>query len=229
MLICDDGSPDQGRPSVLPPDAPTVTVPSRPGKADVDPLLDASALGRLVVVGADADLAAVLVRLLRRGRLDVELGYVATGRSAAVRAWGLPAGAAAVALALSGAATPVPLARDDAGGVLVGRAEVRDLRGECYADDVLVLRGHARRLVVEAGQDGVGVRASRLGTRPDGRTRAVGARAPAGRGSATARAVQLGGAPFVPVLDGVAHPRSVRRWAWYRHTDDWLLVLPDRG
>jgi hypothetical protein len=28
------------------------------------------------------------------------------------------------------------------------------------------------------------------------------------------------------VVDGVAHPRPVPRWTWYRHTDDWLLVRP---
>jgi hypothetical protein len=28
------------------------------------------------------------------------------------------------------------------------------------------------------------------------------------------------------LLDGVAHPRPVRRWSWYRHTGDWLLVRP---
>jgi hypothetical protein len=38
--------------------------------------------------------------------------------------------------------------------------------------------------------------------------------------------VQLGGEPFTPVLDGVPHPRAVTRWAWYRHTADWLLVRP---
>jgi hypothetical protein len=28
------------------------------------------------------------------------------------------------------------------------------------------------------------------------------------------------------VLDGLVHPRAVTRWAWYRHTADWLLVRP---
>lgn len=34
---------------------------------------------RLIVVGADADLGAVLTRLLRTDRLDVEVGYVPVG------------------------------------------------------------------------------------------------------------------------------------------------------
>ena len=45
---------------------------------------------RLVVAGTDADLAAVLVRLLRRERLDVEVAYLPARRSAAARVWGLP-------------------------------------------------------------------------------------------------------------------------------------------
>ncbi len=138
---------------------PTVILPSCPGRADLDPVLRELTARRLVVAGTDADLAAVLVRLLRRERLDVEVAYLPRGRSAAARAWGLPRDAEA--LALDGVAAPVPLVRDDSGGVLVGRA------------------------------------------------------------------VQLGGEPFTPVLDGVPHPRAVTRWAWYRHTADWLLVRPD--
>lgn len=42
---------------------------------------------RLIVVGADADLGAVLTRLLRTDRLDVEVGYVPRRRSPATRAY----------------------------------------------------------------------------------------------------------------------------------------------
>ena len=131
-----------------------VAVPARPGRADIDPLL-AGPLRRIVVAGSDADLAAVLVRLLRRDRLDVELAYVPSDRrSAAARLWGLPHGAAAVELAREGVARPAPLVRDDAGGVLVGRGEIRgtagSVHGEAYCDGVLALRGSARRLVVHA-------------------------------------------------------------------------------
>ena len=163
-------------------------MPARPGRADIDPLL-AGPLRRLVVAGTDADLAAVLVRLLRRDRLDVELAYVpADRRSAAARLWGLPHGAAAVELAREGVARPAPLVRDDAGGVLVGRGEIRgtagSVHGEAYCDGVLALRGSARRLVVTPWPDaapspggidrpappGVAVRASRWGALPDGRS-----------------------------------------------------------
>ena len=199
-------------------------LPSCPGRAELDPVLRELTARRLVVMGTDADLAAVLGRLLRRERLDVEVAYVPRGRSAAAVVWGLPRDTSA--LALDGVAAPVPLVRDDAGGVLFGRAAAR-LRGEGYCDETLVLRG-AGQVVVQAGPGGIAVRASRTGRAPDGRRRAVPPRAPAGRGSAVGRAVQLGGEPFTPVLDGVPHPRAVNRWAWYRHTADWLLVRPDQ-
>ena len=105
--------------------------PARPRRHR--PLL-AGPLRRLVVAGTDADLAAVLVRLLRRDRLDVELAYVpADRRSAAARLWGLPHGAAAVELAREGVARPAPLVRDDAGGVLVGRGRSAARPGRCTA------------------------------------------------------------------------------------------------
>jgi hypothetical protein len=221
LLTCGDPSAHHGSRALAA--LPIVVLPSCPGRAEIDPVLAELTARRLVVAGTDADLAAVLVRLLRRERLDVEVAYLPRGRSAAARVWGLPRNR--VALALDGAAAPVPLIRDDAGGVLVGRAAVRSLRGEVYCDETLVLRG-AGHVVVESGPGGVAVRASRTGRAPDGRTRAVPPRAPAGRGSAVGRAVQLGGEAFTPVLDGVPHPRAVTRWAWFRHTADWLLVRP---
>ncbi len=203
----------------------TVALPPSPGRGDVDPVLADLAPRRVVVAGTDADLAAVLVRLLRTGRLDVEVAYVPTDRSAAAAVWGLPRGDAAVRLARDGAAAAVPLVRDDAGGVLVGRGEFRSVHGEAYCDGDLVLRGSARRLVVAPWPDGgVAVRAGLLGGAPDGRTRAVPVTARAGRGAGAGRAVQVGCLPAVAVHDGVEHPRRVTRWAWYRHTADWLLV-----
>jgi hypothetical protein len=224
LLTCGDGA----APATFASRA--VAVAPRPERADLDPVLAAPGLRRLVVAGTDADLAAVLVRLLRTGRLGVELAYVsAERRSAAARVWGLPAGAAAVELARHGAARAVPLVRDDAGGVLVGRAEVRSVHGEVYCDEVLALRGSARRLVVTPWPDGPGavaVRAGRWGRAPDGDVRPVSPTARSGRGSAAGRAVQLGCLPATLLHDGVAHPRPVTRWAWYRHVADWLLVRP---
>jgi hypothetical protein len=131
-----------------------VAVPPRPGRADLEPVLADPDLRRLVVAGTDADLAAVLQRLLRADRLGVEVAYLpADRRSAAARVWDLPHGATAVELARRGIAQAVPLVRDDAGGVLVGRAELRAVHGEAYCDGDLVLRGGARRVVVTPWAD----------------------------------------------------------------------------
>jgi hypothetical protein len=209
------------------PSAPhTVELPARPGRTEIDPVLAERTPRRVVVAGTDADLAAVLLRLLRTDRLGVEVAYLPVRRSPATIAWGLPTGAEAAELAVAGTASPVPLVRDDSGGVLVGRGEIRDVRGECFCDETLVLRGRARRLVVAPGPRGIAVRAGWSGRAPDGRVRAVPARAPRGAGSAVGRAVQVGCAPATVVADGVPHPRLMPRWTWYRHTADWLLVRP---
>jgi hypothetical protein len=216
-----------GRPAAgdLPPAVPVVELPARAGRAELDPALAEHDPNRLLVSGSDADLAAVLVRLLRTDRLHIEVAYLAARRTPATAAWGLPTGSAAATAALAAPASQVPLIRDDSGGVLVGRGEIRGMRGECYCDETLVLRGAAPWLVVAPSPaGGLAVRAGRLGRRPDGRTRPVPAAAPSGRGSAVGRAVQVGCEPATVLLDGVAHPRPVRRWSWYRHTGDWLLV-----
>jgi hypothetical protein len=244
LLTCTDDPSETGGARSWIADLRAVTVPARPGRADVDPLL-AGPVRRIVIAGTDADLAAVLVRLLRRDRLDVELAYLcADRRSLAARIWGLPHGSAAVDLAHDGAARAAPLVRDDAGGVLVGRGEIRGtagpVHGEAYCDGLLALRGSARRLLVtpwahaaassggiaEPAPPGVAVRASRWGASPNGRLRPVPPEARTGRGAAVGRAVQVGCLPATVVHDGITHPRPVTRWAWYRHVTDWLLVRP---
>ncbi len=217
-----------GRPRsvAIAPEVPTFALPARPGRAELDPLLAEHDPRRLILVGSDADLAAVLVRLLRTDRLHIEVAFLPTGRSAAAAAWALPTGARAAELAATAPASAVPLIRDDGGGVLVGRGEFRGLRGECYCDEVLVLRGAAPWLVVTPGPDGLAVRAGRRARAADGQRRPVPPTAPAGHGAALGRAVQVGCEPATVVLDGIPHPRPVRRWSWYRHTTDWLLVRP---
>lgn len=206
------------------PDLPRVEVPARPDRTTVDPVLRERALRRLVVAGDDADLAAVVVRLLRVERLDVEIAYLPAGPTPATRAWGLPHGAAAAMSATAGAAVPVPLVRDDSGGVLVGRGAIDRPYAECWCDEHLVLRGPAPRLVVTPGPSGIAVRAGRRD--PDGRMRALPPKIAAGQGSAVGRAVQIGGEPMTVISDGVAHPRPVPRWTWFRHTTDLQLVYP---
>ncbi|ANY09994.1 hypothetical protein [Pseudonocardia sp. HH130630-07] len=189
----------------------SVTTGPRPGRDVVDPLLAEHPGVRLIVHGDDADLAAVVLRLLRRSALGTEVAYLPVHRnSAAVRNWGLPSSFAdAAGLARTGTARPQPLLRDDNGGVLVGRGEIPDLYGEAYCDAVRVLHGRVPRLVVDAGPDGVRVRSGR------------------GVTAATGRAVQIGTTGATPVRDGEPYPRETKRWAWYRHTEPWNPVLPD--
>lgn len=191
-------------------------IPANPGKSDLDPLL-ATGPDRVVVVGTDSSLAAVVLRLLRTERLGaLPVGFVPVAHkdSAVARLWNLPANRdAAMRLAVEGAPYAVPLVRDDSGGVLLGLGRLGPVDGEAYCDDQLALRGRARVIEVTPGPAGVAARVVRLGRRS-----AV----------FTGRAVQIGCHPTTAVHDGITHPRPVMRWTWYRHTDDLRAVcLPD--
>src|ERR1041384_5117123 len=72
-------------------DIELVRVAARPGKPELDPVLKRLDGQRLVVHGTDADLAAVVLRLLRSERLaDVPVGFVASGKSRVAPLWSLP-------------------------------------------------------------------------------------------------------------------------------------------
>jgi hypothetical protein len=171
---------------------------------------------RLVVVGADADLAAVLTLLLRAGRLDVEVGYAPRRRTAATRIYRVPAGRRAARRARRGAAQRVPLIRDETGSAIVGAAEWRPtgdaqlLHGEAVVDDVVLFDG-----------DVAGVRVEPTAALPGLRARVSGSRS---RRWLTGRAAQLGGNGVAMVRDGVAAPRTARRSTIYRNVEGWLLV-----
>ncbi|HKS45577.1 MAG TPA: hypothetical protein VJT49_10785 [Amycolatopsis sp.] len=193
---------------------PVERVPERPGKAALDPLLSAHPGVPLVVAGTDADLAAVVLRLLRKGKLaDTAVGFVPVDPASAVaRRWGLPTDPArATEVALGAEPRPVPLVRDDSGGVLVASGTIGKVRGVAYCDDTVALRGTARSIEVwpdsEAGLR-VRVRKGLLGREE----------------TFPARAFQIGCTPVKPSYDGVDHPRAVDRWTWYRHTEDLLLI-----
>lgn len=189
-------------------------IPATPGRNDVDPLLKDESVDRVVVHGTDADLASVVLRLLRTDRVaTLPVGYVPVDRrsSSVARAWGLPA--ACVDLALTGSARPVSLVRDDNGGVLLGLGVVPRVSGTVYCDDAIaLLRADASRVEVVPHADGVEVRVVRRGLL---RERAT---------TYTGRAVQFGCDPTRPVRDGVEFPRPVTRWTWYRHTEDLLAI-----
>src|ERR1700761_4897648 len=168
---------------------------------------------RLIVVGSDTDLAAVLTRLLRAGRLDVELGFVARGRSSGTRAYRIPAGRRAARRARRGSAQRVPLIRDETGTAIVGAARWRApdgaqlLRGEAVVDDAVLFDGDVGEVRIE----------------PTATLPGLGARASGGRWLA-GRAAQLGTTGVAVVRDGVRAPRAARRSTFYRNTEGWLLV-----
>jgi hypothetical protein len=171
---------------------------------------------RVVVVGADADLASVLTRLLRAELLNVEVAYVPRRRTPATRAYHLPAGRRAAGRARRGAARRVPLIRDETGSAIVGAAEWRPagdaplLHGEAVVDDDVLFDG-----------DVAGVRIEPTGALPGLRARVTGGRS---RRWLTGRAAQLGGIDISVVRDGVVAPHTARRSTIYRNTEGWLLV-----
>ncbi len=157
--------------------------------------------GRLIVVGCDRDVAAVLARLLRADRLDIEVGH-GNGWWAAGRA-------------RRGTARRVPLIRDETGHVIVGSAEWRGqdgapLHGEAVVDDTQLFDGEVAGVRVEPTQAMPGLRACVI--RP-GRRRWV-----------AGRAAQLGTTGATVVRDGTGAAKIVRRSTFYRHTQGWLLV-----
>jgi hypothetical protein len=167
---------------------------------------------RLVVVGADADLAAVLTRLLRAERLDVEVAYVPPRRTPATRAYRVPAGRRAARRALGGSARRVTLIRDETGSVIVGRArwlppdDRATIHGEAVVDDTTLFDGEVGGVWIEP-------------------TLAVpGLQARVKRRWVAGRAAQLGSTGVTVVRDGVAAPRAARRSTFYRNVEGWLLV-----
>ena len=163
---------------------------------------EAAGYRRVLVVGSDADLAAVLTRLLRADRLDVEVAYATSARGAR--------------RAVNGAAQRVPLIRDETGTVIVGSAVWHGvdgpLHGEAVVDDTVLFDGHAPGVRVEPTLAMPGLRAAILsgGGRP--------------RRWVTGRAAQLGTTGALVIRDGVPGPRQVKRSTFYRHTEGWLRV-----
>jgi hypothetical protein len=207
-------------------------LPATPGRQDVDPLV--AEVDRIVVHGTDADLAAVVLRLLRKGLLPTTVvGYVPAAGSAGSDLWGIPVGS--FDLALDGTARPAPLIRDDSGGLLVASGVIAPITGHVYCDDERVLNGHALRLEVSPDPDATPLpepTADPLSTTLDPAT--DGLRVTAlrrgllrkRRDSASGRAVQASFRAATVVLDGVEHPRTAEKWGWYRHTEDLALVRP---
>jgi hypothetical protein len=183
------------------------------GLTIVDPG-DIGSARRVVVVGVDADLAAVLTRLLRAELLNVEVAYVPRRRTPATRAYRLPSGARAARRARRGRAERVPLIRDETGSVIVGSAvwrpagEEQQLHGEAVVDDAVLFDGNVAEVTVEPTAALPGLRARVSGTRR----------------WLIGRAAQLGSVEASVIRDGVAARRPARRSTIYRNTEGWLAV-----
>jgi hypothetical protein len=168
--------------------------------------IDAAAEGasRVVVVGSTADLAAVLTRLLRTERLDVEVAPVSRWRGAR--------------RALTGVAQRIPLIRDETGTALADAAfwlppgDDRVIYGEAVVDDDVLFDGEVTAVRIEPTAAMPGLRAAALSSRMRPRRWLTG------------RAVQLGTTGARVVRDGIELPREAKRAAFYRHTTGWLRV-----
>ncbi|KAA0114362.1 peptidase M50 [Mycolicibacterium sp. P9-22] len=188
---------------------PAVTVQK------ADEIEAAATARRIVVVGTDKDLAAVLTKLLKAEKLGVEVAFVPRRRTAATRAYGLPTGRRAARAALTHAATRVPLIRDDSGRALVGAGlwvGETGLEGEAVVDDTVLFDGEATAVRIEP-----------IGTMPGLRAAVLSSRMRPKRW-VTGRAAQLGTTGASVIRDGDPSTRAVRRSTFYRHTEGWLAV-----
>ncbi|KGI82776.1 hypothetical protein IL38_02565 [Actinopolyspora erythraea] len=208
-------------------------LPPQPSRTDLDPILR-EAEGRVVVHGTDADLAAVVLRLLRKNLLaELSVGYVPVTRSPASSVWAIPPGD--FGTALDHPAKAAPLIRDDSGGVLLGRGAIAPITGQVYCDDQRVLHGSARAVEVFPDADAPALPEPTddpLTTQPAPVTTGVVTVVTTRRWlrrrreSARGRAMQASFEETAVLRDGVAHPRPLHRCAWYRHTRDLLLARP---
>lgn len=171
-------------------------------KDTIDAALDGAS--RVVVVGTETDLAAVLTRLMRSDRLDIEVAHI-PGRFRGSKA-------------ITGVAQRIPLIRDETGTVVARSALIlppsaqQSISGEAVVDDGVLFDGAVTGLRVEPTADPPGLRAAVLSSRMRPRQWLTG------------RAVQIGTTGSLVVRDGVAAPREVKRTTFYRHTKGWLRV-----
>ena len=239
------------------PEDPTPTLDEIAAQPDVDHLGRPAAAPqarflreplRVVVVGSDAALSAVLTRMMRADYLWAEVGFVPTDEtSTAAMNWGLPTSAEdALSFALSAPVKPVPLIRNDAGLAVAGAATIaewtdEEITGEIIVDDDVLLRADREKHVFGARlvpmTDAPGIVAARavssFATDASPRRRLFGRLrkhvqpgqldpASVVRG----RAVQAGGPSLSISVDGVRAPRPVKRVTFYRHLRDLQIVRP---
>ncbi|WP_304325059.1 hypothetical protein [Corynebacterium frankenforstense] len=170
---------------------PDVRHLGAPGPAPQAPFID-DAL-RVVVVGSDAALSAVLTRAMRADFLWVEFGYVPVEPSPAATNWALPVGAGAFPLAVHGAVNPAPLIRSDRGLAVAGSALLEDFAHGEYTGEIIVDNA---TILLRKGEDPVS-RPRASSSRP--RTSSSRARTPKAprRGLFGARLVPMTDAPGI--------------------------------
>lgn len=194
-------------------------VGSRP-KKPVDELLT----DNLVVLGSDADLNAIVLRLLRKNRIaTTRLTYLTPEPTPITALWQIPTGAEAAGVMLQAARrqqpAAVPLARSDAGGVLVGRGTISPMVGNIYVDENRVLAGTAKEIAVTP-HPAKGLAVSITQPKFFGLTTTT--------TTTLGRATELGliGNDIAIVSDGIRHPRPMKRWVYYQHTEPLQIIRP---
>ncbi|MEV0295740.1 hypothetical protein [Nocardia sp. NPDC050710] len=214
VLRC-DGAPVPIALAALP-TTQTAAIPETSIIDELLPVLAADSLPRLIVLGEDAALAAVMTHLMKTERLHVEIGYVPVDKTYGSRVYQTGTGNAAAKRAIEGRATETPLIRDDTGRVLIGRAIITGvddakLEGEAYVDDIKLFSGKVNAMHISPTLHLPGVRATvRKGIRK--------------RRWIEGRAAQLGTPGAVVTRDGIRTDKPVPRSTFYRHHESWYLV-----
>ncbi len=200
---------------------------------------------RVIVVGTDAALAAVLTRMMRGDYLWAEVGFIPVGDSVAAANWGLDS---PWRIALAGSARPVPLIRTDLGMAVAGSATITEweggeITGEIIVNDHVLVRHEGREGVLFGGVfgarlvpmlDAPGIAAVRMREPADLElsfrqrlAHKLSRSTPVDPDSlATGRAVQAGGPSLAVTIDGVRHKRPLERSTFYRHLRDLQIVRP---
>lgn len=225
------------------PDVAHMSTPQLAPQKPAEPL-------RIIVVGTDAGLSAVLTRLMRADNLWAEIGYVPTAASAAATNWGIPDNfTEALELALTGSVRPVPLIRDDkaiavAATATVTHAEPGEITGEIVVDSEVLLRHEANgkiptrgvygaKLVAMTDQPGIAAVLLDSPLEPQKRSGLAGLLGKTtDHGTAvadtllTGRALQAGGPHLMVSIDGESRKRPTQRVTFYRHLRDLQIVRP---
>ncbi|MEO7125479.1 MAG: hypothetical protein ABI382_10710 [Nakamurella sp.] len=199
---------------------PIHVVGPRPKKS-----IDALLSGRLLVIGDDSDLNAVVLRVLRKDLLSsIEIAYAAATPTAVTGLYGLVTGPDSVRVAQHVDSAETPLLRSDSGGVLVGSAEITPVNRTFYVDSQRVPGGRPRTILVQPeSTQGLMVTVTEQSR---GWFDRVSHRKPT---AYTGRAAEFGmtiGDGTTITFDGIRHPREVNRWVFYRHTEQLRLVRP---